>query len=862
MNFREAARQATAVPQTALLLLLLLKLSLSNGGVVATLIRIARGIRQPGRLRDSIRRLQATRAVALDDPRFAIATTRAAAEFRPRVLIVAILDLAQCAKYRVWQKKAYFERLGIDCTVIDWTDRFAVRNALQVHSLVIFYRLAGYPFVLKMIAEAKRLNLPSYWEVDDLIFDREAYLANANLDYVDAGTRTAVLSGIPLFQAALRACGRGIASTAEVAAAMREHGASEAVVIENALDAETIAAAAALRARRVPAGDGVTIVYGSGTNTHSADFLGAADALAELLRIRPQVRLRIVGALELPPALAAFSERVERLPLLDFNAYLDVLAQADISIAPLQVTRFNNAKSNIKYIEASILGVPSVATPCDPFRQVIRHGVNGFLADSPEAWLSSLTALVDDAGLRRRVGEAALQTVERVYAPARIAAEQVAPFLDKLFPPRAAADRPFRILSANVYFAPESFGGATVVAEQMAQRLSRRSDTQVSVLASWNNAGARPHDLIRYEAAGAAVVAVRPPTRVEAPSDAQFRVQGYDNAALAATYREVLRLLQPDVVHLHAMQGLSVELARACRAAGIPYVVTLHDAWWLCERQFMVREDLTACLQTRIDWNVCKACVPDLQFSMKRAAVLRDTLDHAAALLAPSPSFRDLYRANGFGNVRVHANAVDPPAKPMPRRPRGPLRFGLSATHPVKGSLIVRRAFQALARADYELVLVDDTRNLGFSTLIAKEWRLPGKVTVVPAYRHEDCDDFFAKIDVLLYVTQLKESFGLTVREALMRDKWVIATDCGAPAEDIVDGVNGTIVPFGSNHRALMAAIVDLLDRPAWIDGYVNPRKPRLPAVDAQAEELRRILLEAARGDIAGAARLPATVQS
>jgi glycosyltransferase involved in cell wall biosynthesis len=95
-----------------------------------------------------------------------------------------------------------------------------------------------------------------------------------------------------------------------------------------------------------------------------------------------------------------------------------------------------------------------------------------------------------------------------------------------------------------------------------------------------------------------------------------------------------------------------------------------------------------------------------------------------------------------------------------------------------------------------------------------------------------------------------------------MRDKWVIATDCGAPTEDIVDGVNGTIIPFGSDHRALTAAVVDLLDRPGFIDGYVNPRKPQLPTSAEQAEELRAILLAAARGRTTGMVRQPAAVQS
>jgi len=62
-----------------------------------------------------------------------------------------------------------------------------------------------------------------------------------------------------------------------------------------------------------------------------------------------------------------------------------------------------------------------------------------------------------------------------------------------------------------------------------------------------------------------------------------------------------------------------------------------------------------------------------------------------------------------------------------------------------------------------------------------------GKLSIVPAYTQDGMDDFFAGIDVLLFPSQWKKSFGLTVRVALARDVWVIATEGGGPAEAIMD---------------------------------------------------------------------------
>ena len=51
-----------------------------------------------------------------------------------------------------------------------------------------------------------------------------------------------------------------------------------------------------------------------------------------------------------------------------------------------------------------------------------------------------------------------------------------------------------------------------------------------------------------------------------------------------------------------------------------------------------------------------------------------------------------------------------------------------------------------------------------------------GFIRVIPK---RSIDEFFSSIDVLLFPSLWKESFGSTVREALVRDVWVIASDAG-----------------------------------------------------------------------------------
>jgi glycosyltransferase involved in cell wall biosynthesis len=782
-------------------------------------------------------------------PIYDSASTRPASAFlQPRVLLVAELSLAQCRKYRVTQKADHLRSLGVPCTVLDWGDRRSVRNALQTHAVVIFYRVPGYPDVLEIINEAKRLGVTTFWEVDDLIFDAEAYDGNGNLHLLDPELKQGILFGIPLYRAALQRCDFGIASTESLAEGMRQAGVDEAFVIENALDPETMSLAEKVRAARSRSGATVTIVYGSGSKAHDADFATVACAVHAVMRQREGVRLRIVGHLTLPDDFAEFGGRVERAPFGTFEAYLAQLGSADISIAPLEPTLFNEAKSNIKFLEASVLELPSVCSPRSAFRSVIQNGVNGFLAETEDQWTAALLKLVDSPDERARMSRAAAESARREYQPAPIAQRQVAPLLSRFLPARAPA---LRVLVANIFFRPQTFGGATVVAEELASRLGRRSEVEVAVFTSYAE-DAAPYELFRYDSQGIPVFAAKVPAE-------PARELEYVNPRMGELFAEVLEAVRPDVVHLHSIQWLSASLADACRAAAIPYVITLHDAWWLCERQFMVNGEGKYCLQTALDPAVCARCVADSWFTSHRNRQLRRVLDEAALLLTPSEFHRQLHIANGVrpDRIQVNRNGVRPGGKaPVRRLDPNRVRFGfVGGIGPIKGIDLIRRAFEDIDAPNYELRLVDNTLNLGYSSVAAEEWKVAGKVTTIPAYTQDSMDEFFASIDVLLFPSQWKESFGLTVREALIRDVWVILTDSGGAVEDVVDGENGTIIPITDDEAPLRTAILDILQHPARLDGYSNPHKRRISTFDAQADELHQVLLAISGSRLKGEGR-------
>ena len=278
-----------------------------------------------------------------------------------------------------------------------------------------------------------------------------------------------------------------------------------------------------------------------------------------------------------------------------------------------------------------------------------------------------------------------------------------------------------------------------------------------------------PNSLLRYNWNGIPVFAAS----LSPPSD---QVVQLDNVAMADTFGRVLDVVRPDVVHAHSIQGFGAGILRLCRERGIPYVVTLHDAWWLCDRQFMVQGNNHYCFQTKIDLRVCQNCLPHAHHLGERMRIMMGALGGASLLLSPSESHRQLYLANGLppDRLKVNRNGIRLPARPRtPRVAGSKVRFGfVGGNEAIKGFHLIRRAFEKLTLDNWQLVLVDNTLNLGFRSIDVSSWKVQGTIEVIPAYDQNSLDAFFDRIDVLLFPSQWKESFGLSVREALVRNVW------------------------------------------------------------------------------------------
>lgn len=760
---------------------------------------------------------------------------RAALRLRPLYLLIADIELQQCTKYRVTQKAELLHRLGWTVQVVDWKDSREVLSSLQVATRVLFYRVPGIDAVLSLIEEAKRLGLEPRWEIDDLLFSKTLYRRNSNLSTLSSHERHELYELADLYCRALLACERGMASTEALAQEMRKIGIQDVLVLENALDEQTLSVAKTLLAAPAPRDpDKIWICYGSGSRAHDIDFKAAESGLIAAMQADPRIHLLIVGPLTLSKLFAQFGARVERRNELSYAAYLGELAKADIAIAPLENTLFNDCKSNIKFLEAAILEIPSVCSPTDTYRRVIQSGQNGLLADSGETWKNALLSLAQDPGLRRRVGLNARKSALAEYAPEHILTQQANPIFDK---PPAFAHKAPRVLQVNLFFAPRSFGGATIVVEAMLEPLAK-AGFENSVMTTRPVLEGLPDGAFRYRSLDTDVFSV-----------SVGRNGGTDNLTIARHLERWIDAWDVELVHFHAIQDMGVGMTRICQQRGIPYVISLHDCWWLSDNLFIARDDGQYHLENN-DIPLAPGNSTRAHFLGERRKLMRQALAGAAAILSPSEEHKSLYVRNGVPSDRIliNRNGFTWPSRPKAKRTPGlKLRFAfVGGVGKVKGYELIRKAFERTQRDDWELLLVDNTLNLGFPSIDTSGWLVKGEIRTVPAYTQAGLDDFYDQVDVLLFPSQWRESYGLTVREALSRDVWVISTTPGGQAEEIVEGVNGSLIPIIDDPAPLQGAIEAVLDQKERFEKYVNPNKASLPSYDDQAKELavlyRRLL--------------------
>lgn len=154
-----------------------------------------------------------------------------------------------------------------------------------------------------------------------------------------------------------------------------------------------------------------------GAQTHEDDFRLFVPAMKEILGLHKNVHFYFVGGV--PDCIHALDHK--RIHAM--NQWYDILHypsqmrmwEFDIGVAPLRDNAFNRSKSNLRWLEYSAMGIPSVVSSVEPFNMSVKEGKTGLFAYEMDEWVAQMSRLVLDKELREKIGAAANKEVKEKF---------------------------------------------------------------------------------------------------------------------------------------------------------------------------------------------------------------------------------------------------------------------------------------------------------------------------------------------------------------------------------------------------------------------------------------------------------------
>jgi glycosyltransferase involved in cell wall biosynthesis len=333
--------------------------------------------------------------------------------------LVALVDGPDhvCCRYRLAAFRPHLQEAGHSLELCPlprgWWARLALFRRLRGASVVLQRRLLpGWQLAL-LRSQVRHL----LFDLDDAVFLRDSYSARGLHD----GRR------LRRFATTMRACDAVVAGNGFLAdQAARWAGVHRVHVVPTCVDPSQYPP------RRADApGDGRTLVW-----------IGSSSTLQGLEAIVPLLEElgRSVSGLRLKVICDRFPRfrRLEVVPC-PWSAAGEArdLAAADVGISWIPDDLWSRGKCGLKVLQYMAAGLPVLANPVGVHPEMVWHGETGLLASTVEQWCAAVSGLVNDPGLRQRLGRAGRWHLEARYSVAS-GARAWLDLLGRLEPSRAA----------------------------------------------------------------------------------------------------------------------------------------------------------------------------------------------------------------------------------------------------------------------------------------------------------------------------------------------------------------------------------------------------------------------------------------
>lgn len=325
-------------------------------------------------------------------------------------ILFIVEDITFSSRYRVehLREQLIYKGVASDCVPI----KEALKMNLEQYESIVIYRGTCAKKVQKLVEKAHKSSKKVFYDTDDFIFDYDSISALGILDkeYKDARGYCDNIKTV------MQQCDAYITSTNALAKQIgRCMDSKEVYINRNVASAEMAVISVAEKAHVVKDEDRVILGYFSGTKTHDKDFELIKDVLLELMEKYDNVWLRVGGQITLAKEFSKYFDRIERFEFVSWKKLPNLIASVDVNLMPLENSVFHECKSENKWQEAALVGVPTIASYNDELAIAIKDGENGYLCKDSDEWKKKLEDLVVNRELRDTIAEAAHKKIMQEY---------------------------------------------------------------------------------------------------------------------------------------------------------------------------------------------------------------------------------------------------------------------------------------------------------------------------------------------------------------------------------------------------------------------------------------------------------------
>lgn len=336
-----------------------------------------------------------------------------------------------------------------------------------------------------------------------------------------------------------------------------------------------------------------------------------------------------------------------------------------------------------------------------------------------------------------------------------------------------------KILYINSLYSPLIEGGAEISLKLIVEGLKSRGH-EVVVLSLSPDLGIKEDIVDEVKVYRAGLINSYWPFAKDKPGQLSrlgWHVKDRVNSEMGEVAKHILEKEKPDIVSCHNLAGWSVSVWDAIHASGIPIVQVLHDLYLLCPNSNMFKGNIPCT-------NQCTSC-----------KVLRLTHPHKSkkvkAVVGISQNILSRFTAAGYFKkaekyVIYNTRAIQEPAPKLPRSKDQKLIIGYIGTlSPIKGIEWLIDQFKTLGFSANLIIAGKGEKN--YESKLKKA----AKGHAIEFLGHQNSQEFFTKIDVLVVSSLWQEPLGMVAIEALANHIPVIANKAGGLQETVQDRVNG-----------------------------------------------------------------------